>query len=108
VLRQETAVCAVEIHSELQRWYRFFKLKTSESQQMQRKASQLPPYLTKSRNFSQMRTDKISLFEEASPPRRETKSKPIINPFSLGNFMAPEKMEKSYLPRQTLSQSSFL
>jgi len=42
VLRQETAVCAVEIHSELQRWYRFFKLKTSESQQMQRKASQLP------------------------------------------------------------------
>lgn len=42
-------------------------------------------YLTKSRNFWEMKTSINSLFEAASKHRRETESKPPINPRS-GEF----------------------
>lgn len=56
-----------------------FKLKILEIQRCRKKPSHNFPYLTKIRNFWEMKTAINSLLGVASTPRTETKSKPIIN-----------------------------
>lgn len=72
---------SVGTHLELQSWYKdYFKLKTFEIQHMEREAFSEFSHLTKNRNFLETRTALNSLFRVASTLRRETKSKPTINP----------------------------